>query len=106
MVMLEDAETADPMIAERNAAKGLDRYVVQHQDDGSYRLLSYEVIDSEEAARRSVAPRERTQTNSNLTRGVVAPSPSYVRGAPFTRPPETETRRPQAPGQRHPNQRA
>jgi hypothetical protein len=55
MVMFEDPETADPRIADENAARGWDRYV--EDPSGSGRMLSYEVLDSEEAARRSVAPR-------------------------------------------------
>ncbi|MFI4984904.1 MAG: DUF4238 domain-containing protein [Solirubrobacterales bacterium] len=58
MVLLEDLETADPAVAERNAAKGWDRHVVKHEDDGSFRLMSYEVIESIKDARRAVAPRE------------------------------------------------
>jgi hypothetical protein len=57
-VMLEDIETADPAVAARNAANGWPRYVQVRNDDGSYRHLSYEVIDSLDDARRSVAPRE------------------------------------------------
>ncbi len=55
MVMLEDLDTADPKIADENAARGWDRYIAD--PEGSGRMLSYEVLDSEEAARRSVAPR-------------------------------------------------
>jgi uncharacterized protein DUF4238 len=55
MVIFEDPETADPKIADENAARGWDRYV--EDPEGSGRMLSYEVLDSEEAARRSVAPR-------------------------------------------------
>ncbi len=57
-VMLEDLSTADPEVAERNAAKGWDRYVTKREDDGSYRLMSYEVINSVEDARQAVAPRK------------------------------------------------
>jgi hypothetical protein len=55
MVMFEDPDTADPKIADENAARGWDRYIPD--PGGSGRMLSYEVLDSEEAARRSVAPR-------------------------------------------------
>jgi hypothetical protein len=55
MVMFEDPKTADPKIADENAARGWPRYV--EDPEGSGRMLSYEVLDSEEAARRAVAPR-------------------------------------------------
>lgn len=55
LVMFEDPDTADPKIADENAARGWDRYIAD--PEGSGRMLSYEVLDSEEAARRSVAPR-------------------------------------------------
>jgi hypothetical protein len=58
LVMLEDLQTADPEVANRNAARGWDRYITIREDDGSHRLVSYEVIDSLEDARRSVAPRK------------------------------------------------
>jgi len=54
VVMFEDPDTADPKIADENAARGWPRYVPDPQ--GSGRMLSYEILDSEEAARRSVAP--------------------------------------------------
>ena len=53
MVMFEDLETADPKIGDEHVAHGWPRYV--RDPEGSGRLLSYEVLDSEEAARRSVA---------------------------------------------------
>ena len=55
MVLFEDIETADPKIGDEHVARGWPRYV--DDPEGSGRLLSYEVLDSEEAARRSVAPR-------------------------------------------------
>lgn len=55
MVMFEDPDTADPKIAHENAARGWPRYV--SDPEGSGRMFSYKVLDSEEAARRSVAPR-------------------------------------------------
>jgi hypothetical protein len=55
MVLLEDPSTADPAVAERNAARGWDRYIPD--PGGSGRMMSYEVIDSDEAVRRSIAPR-------------------------------------------------
>jgi Protein of unknown function (DUF4238) len=58
-VILEDLSTADPAVAERNAAKGWDRHVAVRQEDGTQRLFSYEVIDTDEDARRAVAPRRR-----------------------------------------------
>lgn len=57
MVMLEDISTADPKVAERNAAKGWPRYLPTQEDDGSVRMMSYEVIESVDDARKSVAPR-------------------------------------------------
>lgn len=56
-VMLEDIATADPAVAQKNAVSGLPRYVPIRDTDGSFRLMSYEVIDSLDDARRSVAPR-------------------------------------------------
>ena len=58
MVLLEDLSTADPEVAARNVARGWDRYLTIREDDGSYRVVSYQVIDSVEDARRSVAPRQ------------------------------------------------
>jgi len=55
MVLFEDPETADPKVGDENVARGWPRYV--EDPEGSGRMLSYEVLDSEEAARRSVAPR-------------------------------------------------
>jgi hypothetical protein len=60
MVLLEDPDTADPAIADRNAAKGWPRYIAQQAEDGTSRPMSYEVIESEDDARRAVAPRTRT----------------------------------------------
>ncbi len=86
LVMLEDLSTADPEIAIRNAAQGWDRYVTVRDDDGSYRLVSYEVIDSIEDARRSVAPRrlrdgrDQTYWASRLE----APHPTTI--GPHSRP--------------------
>jgi hypothetical protein len=57
MVMTEDAETADPAIAERNVARGWPRYIGHEEPDGTQCLLSYEVIESEDDVRKSVAPR-------------------------------------------------
>lgn len=56
MVLTEDPDTADPKIADENAARGWPRYILD--PGGSGRMMSYEVIDSEDAARRSVAPRQ------------------------------------------------
>jgi hypothetical protein len=55
MVIFEEIETADPKVGDEHVARGWPRYV--EDPEGSGRLLSYEVLDSEEAARRSVAPR-------------------------------------------------
>ncbi len=55
MVLFEDIETADPKVGDEHVARGWPRYV--GDPGGSGRMLSYEVLDSEEAARRSVAPR-------------------------------------------------
>jgi hypothetical protein len=55
MVLFEDIETADPKVGDEHVARGWPRYV--EDPEGSGRMLSYEVLDSEEAARRSVAPR-------------------------------------------------
>jgi hypothetical protein len=55
MVLFEDIETADPLVGDANVARGWPRHV--EDPKGSGRMLSYEVLDSEEAARRSVAPR-------------------------------------------------
>jgi hypothetical protein len=57
VVMMEDLDTADPAVAEANVSKGWDRYLQVREEDGNYRLVSYEVIDSLDDARRSVAPR-------------------------------------------------
>lgn len=54
MVLFEDPKTADPKVGDEHVARGWPRYV---EVEGSGRMLSYEVLDSEEAARRSVAPR-------------------------------------------------
>lgn len=57
LVFLEDLDTADPEVAERNAARGWDRYLAVRDDDGAQRLMSYEVIDSLEDAMAAIAPR-------------------------------------------------
>jgi hypothetical protein len=59
MVLLEDPRTADPAIADRNAARGWPRYIEQQSEDGTSRAMSYEVIETEDDARRAVAPRPR-----------------------------------------------
>lgn len=58
MVLLEDLSTADPEVAQRNRERGWDPYVIQREEDGSYRTMSYEVIDSIEDAQKAVAPRK------------------------------------------------
>jgi hypothetical protein len=58
MVLLEDLETADPDVADANAARGWDRYLMVRQPDGSERPMSYEVINSLEDAMTAIRPRE------------------------------------------------
>jgi hypothetical protein len=58
MVLLEDVSTADPEVAKRNRERGWDPYVLQRDEDGSFRTMSYEVIDSIEDAQNAVAPRK------------------------------------------------
>lgn len=72
MVLLEDLASADPAVAEKNAAKGWNRYVTLRDDDGGHRLMSYEVISSIEDARQAVAPRKIRATANEM-------SPSEVR---------------------------
>lgn len=57
LVMLEDADRADPDAADRNAARGWPRYIGLEDDQGNSRQVSYEVIDTDDDARRSVSPR-------------------------------------------------
>jgi Protein of unknown function (DUF4238) len=57
LVMLEDARQADPAAADRNAARGWPRYIEMADDQGNIRWVSYEVIDTDDDARRSVSPR-------------------------------------------------
>jgi len=56
-VFIEDLDTADPKVADRNAARGWDRYLVETGPDGARRLVSYEVIDSLDDAMEAIAPR-------------------------------------------------
>jgi hypothetical protein len=56
-VMLTDAEHADPAVADRNAARYGARYLRMEDDDGNIRQVSYEVIDTDDDARRSMSPR-------------------------------------------------
>jgi hypothetical protein len=56
LVLLEEVATADPAVAEANAARGWDRYLAVRQNDGSERLMSYEVIDSLDDAMKAIAP--------------------------------------------------
>ena len=58
MVLLEDLDTADPSVAEANVQRGWDKYLVLNEDDGTQRLMSYEVIDTLDDAMRAIAPRE------------------------------------------------
>ena len=76
MVLLEDLETAEPRVADRNAARGWDRYLVVREDDGVERLMSYEVIDSLEDAMEAIAPRP----NQRLAK-LETLSPTDLRGS-------------------------
>jgi Protein of unknown function (DUF4238) len=58
LVLVEDIENADPANAERNAAKGWDRLLVKREEDGSFRLMSYRVVESVEDARDAAGPRK------------------------------------------------
>lgn len=58
MVLLEDLATADPRVADQNAARGWDRYLIVRDPDGTHRQMSYEVIDSPEDAMAAIRPRE------------------------------------------------
>lgn len=55
-VVFEDISTADPAVAARNVERGWPAYEVVRQEDGSYRAMSYEVIDTVKDARRAVSP--------------------------------------------------
>jgi hypothetical protein len=55
-VMLEDVDRADTAAADRNAARGWPRYIPDPSGK-SDRLMSYEVIDTDDDARRSMSPR-------------------------------------------------
>ena len=57
MVLMEDPSTADPAVAERNVTRGWPAYVDMPDKDGVMRRLSYEVIDHDDDARRSLSPR-------------------------------------------------
>lgn len=57
LVMLEDPSTADPAIAERNLERGWDPYIDMPDENGVMRRFSYEVIDTDDDARRSMSPR-------------------------------------------------
>lgn len=57
LVLLEDVATADPVVADANQAKGWDRYLVVTEDDGTERLVSYEVVDTLEDAMAAISPR-------------------------------------------------
>lgn len=60
MVVVEDPETADPAVADENAARGWPSLIEHPGEPG--RMVAYRVIDSEEDARRSVAPRRPAST--------------------------------------------
>jgi hypothetical protein len=55
-VITEDAEEADPAIAAANVARGWPPYIGYQEEDGTIKRLSYEVIDSVDDVRRSMAP--------------------------------------------------
>lgn len=55
-VVFEDISTADPAVAARNVARGWPAYEHVRQEDGTYRPMSYEVIDTVEDARSAVSP--------------------------------------------------
>jgi hypothetical protein len=57
LVMLEDPQTADPAVARGHREAGERAYVEVVDDDGTRRGMSYEVINSVEDARASVAAR-------------------------------------------------
>lgn len=46
-------------MAEANVNRGWDRYLLVKQDDGTDRLMSYEVIDSLEDAMKAIAPGDK-----------------------------------------------
>jgi hypothetical protein len=60
MVLTEDLETADPAVGDRNVERGLPRYIELRGDDGYPHRVSYEVIDTDDDARRSMSPRVTT----------------------------------------------
>lgn len=76
MVLLEDLATADPAVADANAAKGWDRYLSVRQPDGTERPMSYEVIDSLEDAMKAISPREAGKKLASLDS---LPPPSITR---------------------------
>jgi hypothetical protein len=51
-------DVAAGRVADANAARGWDRYVMVKQPDGSERRMSYEVIDSLEDAMKAIAPQD------------------------------------------------
>ncbi len=77
VVLLEDPSTADPAAAARNVAKGWEPYLAKREDDGSYRVLSYEVIDSVEDMRRAIGPRKMTGSRVADDEGAAASSDEH-----------------------------
>lgn len=57
LVTLEDAETANPADAIRNADRGWDSHVSHAPPDGPRRKMSYRVIESQEDVLDTMAPR-------------------------------------------------
>jgi hypothetical protein len=56
-VIFEDLATADPAVASANAARGWDPTLMMHESDGTFRTVSYRVIDTIQDARDAVSPR-------------------------------------------------
>jgi hypothetical protein len=77
LVLLEDLATADSAVAEANAARGWDRYLMVKQPDGSERAMSYEVIDSLDDAMKAITPQDGKARLASLDH--VSP-PSIGRG--------------------------
>ncbi len=57
LVMTEDFDKADPAVVERNIARGWPPFIEMADEQGNVKKLSYEVIDTDDDARRSMSPR-------------------------------------------------
>lgn len=66
-VLVEDPETADPAVAARNVERGWPAYIDLPQEDGSYRRMSYEVIENLDDARAAIRPREVADEHQRAT---------------------------------------